>query len=255
MRGSKGGRMTAASGEKQAGNIIPFYLVVDVSLSMVENGGLTAANKIVPKLIATVVGDPVLGDKIVVGLIDFAGESTVVMPLGNLLDVERVPELTGRGSGTSYSAALVKLKETIAADVKQLHADNKATYRPLVFFVSDGQPWEGDDWPVAFDDLTTNFQYRPNIIPFAINEADPKTMAQLVYPKGPDSQMRLFVQSNDADPGTAIAGMAQVLLRSLVRSGSEGKPVLDTTPVAGVTAYPPIEDPDLFLPNPGTEAI
>jgi len=245
----------ADSDEKQAGNVIPFYVVIDVSLSMEANGGLAAANTIVPKLIATVAGDQVLGDKIVVGVIDFAGESNVVMPLGNLMDGEQVPVLTCRETGTNYSAALRKLRETISADMRQLHADNKGTFRPLVFFVSDGQPWQDEGWPAAFDELTQNFPHYPNIIPFAIDQADPTTMAKLVNPKGPDSTMRLFVQSEDADPGKAIAGMAQVLIRSLVRSGRGDKPELDITPVPGVIAYPPV-DPDFFPPQKtGTDLI
>jgi hypothetical protein len=61
-------------------------------------------------------------------------------------------------------------------------------------------------------------------------------LIKLVHP--PDT-MRMFVQQEDANPGQAIAGLAQVLVRSVLKSGSQGAFVIDASGVAGVTEVSP----------------
>jgi YVTN family beta-propeller protein len=144
------------------------------------------------------------------------------------------------------------MRATIAEDVDQLKADGFRVHRPGVFVVSDGEPQDDpQEWEAAFERLTAydrttreGFAYYPNLIPFAIDEADPDTLIRLVHPK---DTMRMFVQKEDADPGQAIAGLAQVLVRSVLKSGNQGAFVIDATGVAGVTEVVPGVAPDEYI--------
>lgn len=223
--------------------LLPFYLLVDVSWSM-YGPKIRAVNQIMPELVDALAKNPIISDKVRFGLLDFAGTSRVVIPLSDLLDVGALPTLECRPDGTNYGMAFDQLRATIEADVGQLKADGFRVHRPGVFFVSDGEPQdEPQEWEAAFTRLTAydrtsgdGFAYYPNLIPFAIDQADPRVLIKLVHP--PDT-MRMFVQQEDANPGQAIAGLAQVLVRSVLKSGSQGAFVIDASGVAGVTEVSP----------------
>jgi uncharacterized protein YegL len=223
--------------------LLPFYLLVDVSWSM-HGPKIKAVNQIMPELMDALAKNPIISDKVRFGLQDFAGTSRVVIPLSDLLDVGTLPTLECRMDGTNYAAAFDHLRATIAEDVGQLKADGFRVHRPGVFFVSDGEPQDDpQEWETAFERLTAydhatreGFAYYPNLIPFAIDQADPETLIKLVHP--PDT-MRMFVQKEDANPGQAIAGLAQVLVRSVLKSGNQGAFVIDASGVAGVTEVVP----------------
>jgi uncharacterized protein YegL len=231
--------------------LIPFYLLIDVSWSMYGEK-INAANQILPELVDALAQNPIISDKVRFGLLDFAGTSRVVIPLSDLLDVGTIPELQCRTDGTNYSAALDQLRETITEDVGQLKADGFRVHRPAVFFVSDGEPQDDlQEWEAAFERLTAydhttqeGFAYYPNLIPFAIDQADPATLIKLVHP--PDT-MRMFVQKEDANAGQAIAGLAQVLVRSVLKSGNQGQIMIDAAGVRGVTEVLPAAGSDAWI--------
>ena len=124
----------------QVREVLPFYVIVDVSLSMVQSGGLKAANEIAPKLVATFAANPLSGTRSELGCWTSPARATWSSRLAtcSMLNGSRV---VGRGSGTKYSEALGMLRETIAEDVAQLRADGMTVNRPAVFFVSDGKPF------------------------------------------------------------------------------------------------------------------
>jgi von Willebrand factor type A domain len=231
--------------------LLPFYLLIDVSWSMYGEK-IKAANQILPELVDALVQNPIVSDKVRFGLLDFAGTSRVVVPLSDLLDVDTIPVLECRTDGTNYSAALDQLHATITEDVEQLKADGFRVHRPAVFFVSDGEPQDDpQEWEAAFGRLTAydhstheGFAYYPNLIPFAIDQANPETLIKLVHP--PDT-MRMFVQKEDANPGQAIAGIAQVLVRSVLKSSKQGEIMIEATGVRGVTEVLPAAGSDAWI--------
>jgi hypothetical protein len=231
--------------------LLPFYLLIDVSWSM-YGPKIKAANQVLPELVDALIQNPIISDKVRFGLLDFAGTSRVVVPLSDLLDVDTIPTLECRTDGTNYAAAFDQLRATIAEDVRQLKADGFRVHRPAVFFVSDGDPQDDlQEWEAAFGRLTTydpatrdGFAYYPNLIPFAIDQADPETLIKLVHP--PD-MMRMFVQKEDASPGQAIAGLAQVLVRSVLKSGNQGAITIDASDMPGVTEVIPAAGSDEWI--------
>src|SRR5690242_19700787 len=107
------------------GKLLPFYLVVDVSFSM-SGSKLEALNRILPTAVDALAQNPILSDKIRIGLIEFSNDARVRLPLCDPLDEQlTLPALTAQG-GTSYSAAFRLLRHEIKANVMQLKADGFA---------------------------------------------------------------------------------------------------------------------------------
>ncbi|ATE52675.1 vWA domain-containing protein [Actinosynnema pretiosum] len=199
--------------------LLPFYLVIDVSLSMTGNK-LDQANAIMPKVLDALMDSPILADKVRFGVIDFSDDAQVRLPLCDLLDDSvTLPKLTVRGT-TSYAAALRLLRAEIESNVKQLKADGFMVHRPAVFFVSDGETTDREDeWRSALHDLTQGFAAYPNLIPCGVDEAEPKTLAALIHPASGNKAMQMYLMTPGYDPGDAIAGIAEILISSVISSG------------------------------------
>lgn len=200
--------------------LLPFYLVIDVSLSMSFEGKLEQANNIMPKIVDALMDSPILADKVRFGLIDFSDDAQVRLPLCDVLDESvTLPVLAVRGA-TSYAAAFRLLRTEIESNVKQLKADGFLVHRPAVFFVSDGETTDRDDeWRSALRDLTEGFSAYPNLIPCGVDEADPKTLAALVHPATGPKAMQMYLMKEGHNPGDAIASIAEILISSVISSG------------------------------------
>ena len=206
-----------SSPDNQGGKLLPFYLVVDVSYSM-DGQKIKQVNQILPAIVDALARNPILSDKVRFGLIDFGDDGRVQLPLCDLLDPNlTLPGLAVRGT-TSYVAAFETLRKEMASNIAQLKADGFQVHRPAAFFISDGQP-NSEDWPRAFADLTGQPAY-PNVIPFGVDDADPKILQQLIYPPTGPKAMKMFMQSDGANPAAAIAGFAEVLISSIIASGN-----------------------------------
>lgn len=201
------------------GVLLPFYLIVDVSFSMMGDK-LVAANGILPELAGALAKNPILSDKIRFGVIDFSDDAQVILPLCDLGEQQSLPALNVRG-GTDYGAAFTMLRKQLEIDVSQLRADGYKVHRPAVFFLSDGEP--NEDWHREFADLTTydastgqGFKWYPTIISLGVDGAVRDTMREIVHPKG---KSKLYMMDDGADAAAAIRGMAEILISSVLASG------------------------------------
>ncbi|MEV6487421.1 VWA domain-containing protein [Actinoplanes sp. NPDC051633] len=202
---------------------LAFYLLIDVSFSM-DGEPLNAANGILPEVIDTIEESPMLGDVVRLGVIDFADEAQTVLALGDLRNVKNIPKFTARG-GTSYAAAFRLLKKDIERDMAEMRADGFKTYRPAVFFITDGEPTDDQsELSAAFAELTDpGFKARPNIIPFGVTKGMEKAVLEpWVFPKpGTGGKaMRSYLYNGDGDAATAIRQIAEVLIQSIVTSAN-----------------------------------
>jgi uncharacterized protein YegL len=203
--------------------ILPFYLVVDVSYSMSEEGKMTSANTIVDELRNALAENPVIADKVRFSVVDFSDDSQVVLPLCDLSMQDAIPPFAPRG-GTSYVAAFYTIRSQIEQDVSQLKADGFDVHRPAVFFISDGEPTDHDTaWREAFDQLTaydrqskSGFPFYPNVIPFGIG-ARPDTLKELIHPK---NRSKSYFMKDGANAGEALRQMAEILVASTLMSGA-----------------------------------
>jgi uncharacterized protein YegL len=214
--------MSEVQVQEQA-KILPFYLVVDVSWSMSEDGKLDSANGIVEQLTEALAKQPVIADKVRFGLIDFSDDAHVVLPLCDLSMAPEPPPFAVRG-GTSYVSAFNRLHQQIEQDVAQLKGDGFAVHRPAVFFISDGEPTDDEAaWRQAFSELTsydkaskTGFAFFPNVIPFGVG-ASMGTLGELIHPR---DRSKAYFMKEGANPGKALADMAQILVASTLMSGA-----------------------------------
>ncbi len=203
--------------------ILPFYLVVDVSYSMTQDGKIDAANGITRELRNALAEHPVIADKVRFSVIDFSDEAQVLFPLGDLSMQNDDVQFSARG-GTSYVAAFQTLRTEIDRDVRQLKADGFDVHRPAVFFISDGDPTDPDgEWQRAFAELTsydkttkTGFPYYPNVIPFGVGAAL-GTLKELIFPR---NRSKCYMAKDGANPGDALRQMVEVLVASTMLSGA-----------------------------------
>lgn len=198
--------------------LLPFYLVTDSSYSM-DGRPLAEVNQILPEVVDAIAQQPILSDKVRIGMVDFADDARVQLPLCDVLDQSlTLPTMVARG-GTSYAAAFTLLRGEIAANIKQLKADGFVVHRPAVFFISDGEPTDRTDvWQTAFRDLTSDKAY-PNVIPFGVGGAQGATLQQLIHPSAGNKQMKMYLMDSGGDAADAIRKCAEILISSIIQSG------------------------------------
>lgn len=230
------------------GKLLPFYVVTDVSYSM-SGKKLDAVNDILPDIVDALAQNPILSDKVRIGLVDFSDDARVQLPLCDVLEPTlTLPHLSVRG-GTSYEAAFRLLRTEIAANIKLLKVDGYQVHRPAVFFLSDGEPTDKEsDWKSAFADLIGDKAY-PNVIPLGVDGADGATLQKLIHPAQGEKQMQMYLMDKGEDAAQAITAMAKIMISSVIQSGhsmSQGKsgimlPDKDDLP-AGITPYTADDD-------------
>lgn len=209
---------------ESSGRVLPIYMVADESRSMTPvvdelNAGLRSLHD-------ALLREPMAAAKVRFSILGFSDDVIVHSALVDLRVTSALPQLSVRG-GTSYGAAFSLLLDRIPADVRALKREGFAVHRPAVFFLSDGAPTDDEaEWRAAFAELTdydrqtrTGFAMYPNMIPFGVDNADPKVMQQLIHPATGAKQMRMFLMDKGNDPAEAIRAMAEIMISSVLSSG------------------------------------
>lgn len=239
--------------------LLPVYLVLDTSYSMQDGDKFNAALSFLPKLLSSMTESSSLSDKIRVEVITFDEDARVELALGGINEVEEwivrnkknpvVPD----GRCTYYGKAFEKLASEIQVGVRQIQSEtvgseNYKAYRPVVFFITDGDPNdELSDRTQAFDKLTNpNFEYRPNMICVGVGDAQHDNLSQ--YGAGRyNSPSGQYVTGNDklvivprdgVMPSQALGAIVPALVASIVQSFGNAANMGDS---GGV--------PDLFGPQ------
>lgn len=205
--------------------ILPFYLVADASYSMSQDGKIDTLNQLLPQLRDELVRNPVVGDMVRFGLLDFSDEATVVLPLTDIRAVEVLPTLSPRG-GTSFVAAFELLRQQIESDYAQLKADGFTIKRTTAVFLSDGAPTDDDaSWRTSFEKLTAydpesheGNRLFPNVIPIGIGDCDREILGELRHRKEGSAAMPAMYMADGGNPAKAIAELIPLLIRSIVNS-------------------------------------
>lgn len=190
--------------------ILPFYMVCDESGSMAGTG-VDAINSALPDLHHEISTNPSVADKTRFALIGFSTQASVLQPLADLSELTQLPSLSA-GGVTSFGAAFGLLKTTIDKDVTALKAEGHDVYRPVVFFLSDGNPTD-NDWRTALKELNA-FRYAPKIIAFGISDADAAIITEV-------ANFKAFIQQDTSiTPAVALREFASSLTRSIVSSAT-----------------------------------
>jgi uncharacterized protein YegL len=192
--------------------ILPTYFVPDESGSMSSvvgelNGGLTT-------LLDAMHGEMLAAAMIRFSIIGFSDDVIEHLLLSDLRQVEAMPIL-GAYNTTSYSAVFRDLRQRIEADVRLLRNEAFLVHRPVIFFLTDGQPNRDDNWERDLDLLSSHdFKYRPNILAFGIGQAVPEIIRRVA-----SRDEFAYIAASGADTGAALARFFQALTASVVASG------------------------------------
>jgi uncharacterized protein YegL len=158
-------------------HVLPIYVVCDQSFSMMDH--IDALNDSLLELYRAVGADPVAAERIRVCLIGFSESPKILLPLCRLSENTRISGLSGRAA-TNFGATFIFLRETIATDVEHLRSQSHQVCRPIVVFLSDGQPTDPAAWPAAHARLTDpSWPARPEVIAFGLGDADPVTIGRI----------------------------------------------------------------------------
>lgn len=193
-------------------SLLPVYMVADESGSM--GPYLRDLNAGLASLHATLLNEPMVAAKVRLSILGFA--DTVVARLSNadLRESLRLPGLVARGK-TNYGAVFHDLLNRIPADVSNLKAQGFTVHRPVVFFLTDGQPSD-QGWQGPYGTLTNRSvtPAGPNIVAFGIGKAEAKTIGEVAT-----NPEYAFVAVPGANIGASIANFCSAFTQSVVESG------------------------------------
>lgn len=191
--------------------LLPVYFVIDVSDSM--GPYLPTLKRELVRLLRSTQVDPIIEAFTRIAIIAFADEAEIVMPLSRTS--EALPRDFASRGGTRYGPAIELLHTSIRSDLDSLRLSGFRIYRPLAFFITDGEPTDLD-WVSALDRLTRE-AYVPTIIALGIGDVSPSTVLTLAGASG-----RAFLVSRAVSLNMALdvvfEGVAQTLVSSTTNS-------------------------------------
>jgi uncharacterized protein YegL len=194
------------------GLLLPAYVAVDESGSMSPHfQELTSG---LASLCGTLRSEPMIAAKLRLAVLGFSGDVQLRLPLSDMRTVEALPRLQIRGV-TNYGALFGDLLHGIPADVARLKGEGYSVHRPVVFFLSDGQPTDAPGWREPHRRLTDRglTPAAPNVIACGIGQARADTILEVAT-----SREFAFVAIAGADLGQAISEFFHALTTSLVNS-------------------------------------
>jgi uncharacterized protein YegL len=187
--------------------IFPVFILIDVSGSM---GGapIDAVNQSLPELKTLMETDPAVGESARVALVTFSDTGRTVLDLCDLAEVS-LPYLSIEG-GTNLAAGFRAVKDCIERGLRSL-PKGTPLYRPVVFFMSDGEHIAREDWRPAHRALVdrASWKFAPVVVSFGFGDADPVTIKE-VGTKG------FSFLAKDIEPAKAVQEIMRALLASIV---------------------------------------
>ncbi|MFC4065087.1 vWA domain-containing protein [Actinoplanes subglobosus] len=195
-----------------SGNLLPVYMVADESYSMSNYIG--NLNDGLAQLHGALMGEPMAAAKVRFTILGFSNDVQLRLAMADLRHEDKLPQLMAR-TQTAYGKVFEDLRARIPADVASLKGQGYTVHRPAVFFLSDGQPTDGDGWRRTRDQLVDRnlTTAAPNIIACGIGDVHPQTMLDVA------TQTDYAFVSTGSDLGAEIAKFCAALTKSIVKSG------------------------------------
>lgn len=159
-------------------SIFPLYVCIDVSASM-EGPKIESLNYALQAIHEFVSSDPFINDKALIGVISFSSTAQVLLPLTHMADVVEFPSLNAK-EATNFGNAFTCLKQAIHADISALKNQGYTNIqRPIVFFVSDGEPTDIGWQPIHDALVNKQFPYWPHVVTFGGHDAKVETLKKI----------------------------------------------------------------------------
>ena len=118
------------------------FLLIDISYSM-DGEPIDAVNAALPGIKQEMIENPMVGQIARVSVITFAETARAILPLCDLACAD-MPHVSIQG-GTNFAAAFRTARQTIETSMGK-PPKGTPVYRPVVFFMSDGEHTSKEDW-------------------------------------------------------------------------------------------------------------
>jgi uncharacterized protein YegL len=184
--------------------IFPVFLLIDVSASM-AGGPIEAVNAALPDLKREMLSNPTVGEIARIGVVTFSDQSNVLIPLCDLAYAD-IPEVMIEG-GTNFAAGFRTVKQAIEDGLRSL-PKGTPLYRPVVFFMSDGEHMAREDWQqqlTALRDKT--WKFAPEIVSFGFGDANEDAIRKIAT--------RFAFLAKDSDPVMQVREIMNALIGSI----------------------------------------
>jgi uncharacterized protein YegL len=187
-------------------DVLPCYVACDISLSMADH--IDELNRGLREFRGAVHADASVADRVLCSVIGFGEEPKVMHGLYLAGEVAELPS-PGPCAGTNFGPVFSCLRSVIDVDIRLLETHRVRVLRPLVFFLSDGQPTDPVTWPAAFLSLCDpTWPRRPRVVAFGVGDADADALGRI-------GTFRTYLGRDGVRLGTAlIASVMHVLSTS-----------------------------------------
>jgi uncharacterized protein YegL len=210
--------------------VFPVCLVIDVSLSM-DGAPIGEVNKALPDLQSAIRQDPTAGEVARISLVTFSSTARVVVPMAGIHEVS-LPTLRVE-SETNFAAGLRTAREAVEDGIRGLGTGTRY-YKPVVFFLSDGEHNAAEDWKPAKRRLSGGEdKYRAEIVSFGMGVANRAAIREV-------STGHAFF-AEDEDPATAVRAIIKSIIGSIkTTSGSIGSATGAALTIPSTTGLTPL---------------
>jgi uncharacterized protein YegL len=214
-------------------DVIPVYFVPDESGSMADvtsdmDQGLTATIDALHK-------EPGAAAMVRFSVIGFSEDIYEHLRLANLAHLtrsEQIPRFKAYYE-TWYVNIFKDLRSRIEEDFKRLRQDGFHVRRPIIFFLTDGNPNPASQpWRQALSELTQEgFKYHPHILAFGLGHVTPEVISEVAT-----NPKYAYLVAKGTDTGAAIASFFKELSRSVIATTQTlhtNNPQIDIRPPDG----------------------
>jgi uncharacterized protein YegL len=158
--------------------VILLYICIDESSSM-DGEKIQSLNSALRAIHEFVPSQPLINETVRIGVIGFSETAEVLLQITKMADVVEFPGLEAKG-GTNYGNAFTCLKQTIQTDIAELKSQGYAiSERPIVFFVSDGEPTDIGWREIHGELVDKQFPYWPHFVTFCDRDANVETLKEI----------------------------------------------------------------------------
>lgn len=213
--------------------IFPVFLLIDVSASM-AGGPIEAVNAALPELKTEMLSNPTVGEIARVAIVTFSDQGRIALPLCDLAEAD-LPEIMVEG-GTNFAAGFRELRKAIDSGMTSL-PKGTPVYRPVTFFMSDGEHIAKEDWAVALDQVRDkSWKFSPEVVAFGFGQANQEVIRSVAT--------RFSFMAKDQDPVVQVREIMGALIGSIRTTSTSFR---DPSQAQGLHLE---ASPDYFTPLP-----
>lgn len=225
----------------------PFYIVCDVSESMYSErfssdwGNATSPwqlmNMELGQIIDELEEEAEASHIAHIAVVEFSNEATSVSKLAVVASRPTIRRLS-QGTWTNYVGAWEFLASLVPADVRRLRAVGREVRRPIIFFITDGNPGSERtsqgraDWQPHIDSMSRELgPITPRIVAIGLGDVNHSNILGL---HSGDPHGAAVIASRNGGTSTLIQPLVEQIKKSILNSAVSGR--FTWAPPAGMTS-------------------